>query len=238
MSFSRQHLDVEKEAQHVSCYKRVWLPSTWLPTNSFTSPSVDFCSCLSSKNLRSLPCLFQRYYAPSREQRPNIGHDQYAGAHLCAPPGMGEELQSHLKIKANPLPLLGLLHVAPHLPELESFCQDESPPGHPGISSSSSSSYSLSTFLILSGGRLFSLVLNILLRPQQYHRASDQSASLIMQNILQMLPLLSLIFTSVTLIRDLGDNSTVCVQRYTQGLFLILSRCMEDNVIRIYFPSA
>lgn len=104
--------------------------STWLPTRSFTSPSVDFCSCLSSKNLR-IPCLFQRYYAPSREQRPIIGHDQYAGAHLCAPPGMGEELQSHVKIKVSSLPLMRLLCAAPHLPELESFCQDESPQDTP-----------------------------------------------------------------------------------------------------------
>ncbi len=112
-------------------YKRVWLPSTWLPTNSFTSPSVDFCSCLSSKNFRSLPCLFQRYYAPSREPRPINGRDQYAEAHLCAPPGMGEELQSHVKIKVSQLPLLRLFHTAPHLPELESFCQDESPQDTP-----------------------------------------------------------------------------------------------------------
>ncbi len=52
-------------------------------------------------------------------------------AHLCAPPGMGEELQSHVKIKVSQLPLLRLFHTAPHLPELESFCQDESPQDTP-----------------------------------------------------------------------------------------------------------
>lgn len=47
-----------------------------------------------------------------KEHRPIIGHDQYAGAHLCAPPGMGEELQSDVKIKVSPLRLLRLLHIS------------------------------------------------------------------------------------------------------------------------------
>lgn len=92
---------------------------------------------------------------------------------------MGEELQSHVKIKVSSLPLLRLLHTAPHLPELESFFQDESPQDTP----ESPPPPPLSAFLFLSGGRLLSSVSNILLRLQRYRRASDQSGSLVMLKI-------------------------------------------------------
>ncbi|KAF5893129.1 Uncharacterized protein DAT39_017157 [Clarias magur] len=53
--------------------------------------------------------------------------DQYARAHLWAPPGRAEQQQSDVKIKVGLHALVSLFSAAPHLPKLESFCQEESP---------------------------------------------------------------------------------------------------------------
>lgn len=56
-----------------------------------------------------------------------MGLDQYARAHLWAPPGRAEQQQSDVKIKVGLHALVSLFSAAPHLPKLESFCQEESP---------------------------------------------------------------------------------------------------------------
>lgn len=108
---------------------------------------------------------------------------------------MGEELQSHVKIKVGPLPLLRLFHTVPHLPELESFCQDESPQDTPVSSPLPVRRTSFQPPRAQSGSR----------------DASDQSRRVIMLKILRKPLLPILVFTSITLIQEFGDNSTMCV---------------------------
>lgn len=80
-----------------------------------------------------------------------MGLDQYARAHLWASPGRAEQQQSDVKIKVGLHALVSLFIAVPHLPKLESFCQQESPrtPWTPDLAPGLLLSPSLSVVLFL-----------------------------------------------------------------------------------------
>lgn len=100
------------------------------PPTIYQDPSISAHVCQAKTSGASRVC--RRDNTPRAENAgPSLG--VISMPVLRVPPGMGEELQSHVQIKAGPLPLLRLFHTVPHLPELESFCQDESPQDAPNL---------------------------------------------------------------------------------------------------------